>query len=123
MGYAIRTDRYRYVEWRSRKDETVVARQLYDHRTDPDEDHNVADDPARTSTVAGPANAAMASMPRMIRLEAGLRGELRRCRKTDLSVVAAKQPRGSRRHPQPRESPRRCRFGLSTAVNRLWKCC
>jgi arylsulfatase A-like enzyme len=52
MGYAIRTDRYRYVEWRSRKDGAVVARELYDHRTDPREDQSVADDPARAATVA-----------------------------------------------------------------------
>ncbi len=30
MGYAIRTDRYRYVEWRKRTNGEVVARELYD---------------------------------------------------------------------------------------------
>ena len=44
MGYAIRTDRYRYVEWRKRDGAEVVARELYDHQTDPDEDRNVAGD-------------------------------------------------------------------------------
>ena len=44
MGYAIRTDRYRYVEWRKRDGTEVVARELYDHQTDPDEDRNVAGD-------------------------------------------------------------------------------
>ena len=44
MGYAVRTDRYRYVEWRKRDGAEVVARELYDHQTDPNEDRNVAGD-------------------------------------------------------------------------------
>ena len=51
MGYAIRTDRYRYVEWRTRGGGEVVARELYDHRTDPDEDVNVAGDAANEEVV------------------------------------------------------------------------
>ena len=43
MGYAVKTDRYRYVEWRKRDGTEVVARELYDHKTDPDENANVAD--------------------------------------------------------------------------------
>lgn len=42
MGYAVKTDRYRYVEWRKRDGTEVVARELYDHQTDPNEDKNVA---------------------------------------------------------------------------------
>jgi iduronate 2-sulfatase len=42
MGYAMRTDRYRYVEWRDRKSSEVVARELYDHENDPAENENVA---------------------------------------------------------------------------------
>jgi len=42
MGYAIRTERYRYVEWRKRDGTEVVARELYDHKTDANEDKNVA---------------------------------------------------------------------------------
>jgi arylsulfatase A-like enzyme len=41
MGYALRTDRYRYVEWRG-KSGAVLGRELYDHRDDPDEDRNLA---------------------------------------------------------------------------------
>lgn len=49
MGYSIRTDRYRYVEWyywnmdeKSRGD--LAARELYDHSTDPEENINIASD-------------------------------------------------------------------------------
>lgn len=43
MGCAIRTDRYRYIEWRHRNSGKVEARELYDHQTDPQEDQNIAD--------------------------------------------------------------------------------
>jgi iduronate 2-sulfatase len=42
MGYAMRTDRYRYVEWRNRATGEAVAHELYDHQTDPGENQNVA---------------------------------------------------------------------------------
>ena len=42
MGYSVRTDRYRYVEWRDWKSGRVEARELYDHQSDPGETHNVA---------------------------------------------------------------------------------
>jgi len=42
MGYAMRTDRYRYVEWRKRNTREVVAQELYDHQTDPAENQNLA---------------------------------------------------------------------------------
>ena len=43
MGYAIRTDRHRLVEWRERQSGKPVAYELYDHTTDPGEGVNVAD--------------------------------------------------------------------------------
>ncbi len=52
MGYAVRGDTHRYVEWRKRAGGEVVARELYDHRTDPAEDRNVAADPANREAVA-----------------------------------------------------------------------
>ncbi len=42
-GYAIKTDRYRYVEWTRVNTLTILARELYDHKTDPDENINLAD--------------------------------------------------------------------------------
>jgi hypothetical protein len=42
MGYAMRTDRYRYVEWRDRGTQEIVAQELYDHQTDPAENQNAA---------------------------------------------------------------------------------
>jgi len=42
MGYAVRTERHRYIEWRNWKTGTVEARELYDHKTDPNETKNLA---------------------------------------------------------------------------------
>lgn len=44
MGNSIRTDRWRYVEWRQIADGEVVARELYDHDTDPQETRSVLDE-------------------------------------------------------------------------------
>ena len=46
MGYSMRTDRYRLVLWRDRRDPKAepVFVELYDHRTDPNETNNIADD-------------------------------------------------------------------------------
>lgn len=51
MGYAIRTDRYRYVEWRNFKTDKVKATELYDHQTDPTEVNNIAAVPSNTTLV------------------------------------------------------------------------
>ncbi|MBD3675505.1 MAG: sulfatase [Planctomycetaceae bacterium] len=42
MGYSLRTDHYRYTEWRDWESGKVVAQELYNHQTDPGENHNVA---------------------------------------------------------------------------------
>ena len=41
-GKSVRTDRWRYTEWRSIDDRKVIARELYDHENDPGETKNVA---------------------------------------------------------------------------------
>ncbi len=52
MGYTMRTHSFRYTEWRSRKDLTrVVARELYDHRVNHDENENVIDSAAYSGVV------------------------------------------------------------------------
>ena len=42
MGCAIRTDRYRYVEWRDLNTGSIEERELYDHEVDPQENESVA---------------------------------------------------------------------------------
>ena len=41
MGYSVRSNQYRYTEWRNMRSARVVARELYDHETDPGETENV----------------------------------------------------------------------------------
>jgi len=45
MGYSIRTDRYRYTEWRDIESGKVVVREMYNHHSDPGETVNLADQP------------------------------------------------------------------------------
>lgn len=42
MGYSMRTKNFRYTEWKNRQTGEVLARELYDHRKDPQENVNVA---------------------------------------------------------------------------------
>ncbi len=52
MGYSMRTDRYRFTVWVSRIDRSKVdAIELYDHHADPQENTNVAPDPANAALV------------------------------------------------------------------------
>lgn len=52
MGYSMRTDRYRLTLWQTRNaPHETVAVELYDHETDPDENVNVAGDPANAALV------------------------------------------------------------------------
>ena len=47
MGYAIRTESHRYVEWRNWETGKVQASELYDHQTDPNEIKNLAKEAAQ----------------------------------------------------------------------------
>jgi arylsulfatase A-like enzyme len=51
IGYAMKTDRYRYIEWRHTKTGDIKARELYDHQLDPDENRNVIDKEEYAETV------------------------------------------------------------------------
>jgi iduronate 2-sulfatase len=42
MGYAMRTERYRYVEWLEQDSGRIAERELYDHESDPEENENIA---------------------------------------------------------------------------------
>jgi arylsulfatase A-like enzyme len=53
MGYSMRTERYRFTRWVARDDHSkVVAVELYDHQTDPQENTNIASDPKNAALVA-----------------------------------------------------------------------
>ncbi|MBC8354056.1 MAG: sulfatase-like hydrolase/transferase [Planctomycetes bacterium] len=51
MGYAMRTDQYRFVEWRNRATAEIYAQELYDHAVDPGERESVADQPIQFALV------------------------------------------------------------------------
>lgn len=56
MGYAMRTDRYHYIEWYYWDNDNkvaldYVASELYDHQTDPGENTNIADIPENKDLV------------------------------------------------------------------------
>ena len=45
MGYTVQTDRYRYTEWIRESTGELMARDLFDHQTDPEENSSIANDP------------------------------------------------------------------------------
>jgi arylsulfatase A-like enzyme/N-acetylneuraminic acid mutarotase len=51
MGYAVRTDRFRYIEWRDFKTGELSSRELYDYSKGLLETANLADDPAHAAQV------------------------------------------------------------------------
>jgi len=52
MGYSMRTERYRFTVWLDRQDHSKVeAVELYDHQTDPQENTNIAGQPANSDLV------------------------------------------------------------------------
>lgn len=70
MGRTVRTERYRYTE-RTSTDDQIIARELYDHASDPGENDNIADSPADTQAIRemvavlhGPKNKLLAAVAR-----------------------------------------------------------
>lgn len=51
MGYSIRTERFRYVQWREWISGKIHVHELYDHQTDPSEMNNLAGHPKYASTL------------------------------------------------------------------------
>lgn len=51
MGRCLRTERYRYVEWKKKESDELIARELYDQRTDPQENNNIAELPENEEAV------------------------------------------------------------------------
>ncbi len=51
MGYAMRTDRFRFVVWEDKQQNKIVATELYDHQNDPHETKNVAGQPQYAKVV------------------------------------------------------------------------
>ncbi len=52
MGYSMRTDRYRYTEWRVKDTNILAGRELYDHFLDAGEDTNVVNASSYTAAVS-----------------------------------------------------------------------
>lgn len=44
MGYSVRTNRFRYTEWRHMVNANIAARELYNHTNDPGETRNIVND-------------------------------------------------------------------------------
>ncbi|MCA8999286.1 MAG: sulfatase [Planctomycetaceae bacterium] len=51
MGHSLRTDRYRYTQWRHPESGKLVGQELYDHENDPHETRNVAEEAEYEETV------------------------------------------------------------------------
>lgn len=64
MGVSVRTARFRYTEWRDFASGRVVARELYDHKSDPEEDNNVVEDRRHSSAVKDAARMVERAFPR-----------------------------------------------------------
>jgi len=52
IGYTMKTDWYRYTEWKHTKSGEVRTRELYDHKLDPQENRNVVNDPDYVEVVS-----------------------------------------------------------------------
>lgn len=64
MGYSMRTDRYRYIEWQDRRTRKVVAMELYDHSIDPQENTNVASNAQHGELLTALSNQLWSMLPK-----------------------------------------------------------
>lgn len=64
MGYAMRTDRYRYIEWLEMTSRQIVAQELYDHENDPGENENIAAQPEQAALLARLSEQMWKTLPR-----------------------------------------------------------
>lgn len=51
IGYTIKTDRYRYTEWIKNSTNELLAIDLFDHQTDPDENYGIASNPENAQII------------------------------------------------------------------------
>ena len=73
MGYSMRTDRYRYVEWQDRRTREVIATELYDHTNDSAENRNVAEHPKHESMLNDLSRQMWATLPQPPDYEVSIR--------------------------------------------------
>ncbi|EDL56441.1 sulfatase [Gimesia maris] len=64
MGVSVRTPRYRYTEWRNFKTGKVIARELYDHTSDPEENTNIINEPTDRADFQAAVKLLEAQFPR-----------------------------------------------------------
>lgn len=64
MGYAMRTERYRYVEWLEQDTGKIAERELYDHERDAEENENLAKRPEHASLLTDLNTQIWKSLPR-----------------------------------------------------------
>jgi arylsulfatase A-like enzyme len=64
MGYSMRTNRYRYTEWRRTEDGSVNSLELYDHQVDPQENVNIATEAENQEIIAALARLLQSKYPR-----------------------------------------------------------
>ena len=64
MGYAMRTARYRFIEWLDRNSGAIVERELYDHDNDEEENENIAGHPENATLLETLNSQMWQSLPR-----------------------------------------------------------
>lgn len=74
MGYAYRTEQWRYIEWIDRKDGKVVDRELYDHESDPGEMKSLAGDQQFAETMAQLSQNLRKTLPKPLAIDSSKKG-------------------------------------------------